>query len=118
VAEYPVKRVNFNYVRDLTLFIEDNWSGGDEEVSQLRYIGFKGEWTKLKDPPLVAVYEVSPLDIIDTGTCESGGSQKGAHYAGCEAWFWTLGTVVAIKRGLTLLIALLEKLFVWAYIET
>jgi PITH domain len=90
VAEYPIKRVNFNNVRNLTLFIEDNWSGGDEEVSRLWYLGFKGEWTELKDAPLVAVYEVYPLDIIDTGACEPSGSQKGACYAGCEAWFWTL----------------------------
>jgi PITH domain len=90
VAEYPIKRVNFNNVRNLTMFIEDNWSGGDEELSRLWYIGFKGEWTELKDAPLVTVYEVSPLDIVDTDTCESGGSQKGTCYVGSEAWFWAL----------------------------
>ena len=58
VTEYPVKRVNFNNVRNLTLYIEDNWSDGDEEVSRLWYVGFKGEWTELKDAPVVAVYEV------------------------------------------------------------
>jgi PITH domain len=58
VAEYPVKRVNFNNVRNLTFYIENNWSDGDEEVSRLWYIGFKGEWTELKDAPLIAVYEV------------------------------------------------------------
>jgi len=58
VTEYPVKRVNFNNVRNLTLYVENNWSDGNEEVSRLWYIGFKGEWTELKDVPLVAVYEV------------------------------------------------------------
>jgi PITH domain len=78
VTEYTVKRVNFNNVRNLTLYIEDNWSNGDEEVSRLWYIGFKGEWTELKDAPLVAVYEVPFLpassDYAYTGTCESSGS--------------------------------------------
>ena len=58
VVEYSVKRVNFNNVRNITLYVENNWSDGDEEVSRLWYLGFKGEWTELKDVPLVAVYEV------------------------------------------------------------
>jgi PITH domain len=65
VAKHPGKRVNLNNVCSFTLFIEDNWSGGDEEVSRLWYIGFKGEWTELKDAPLVAVYEVSPFHVIE-----------------------------------------------------
>jgi len=58
IVEYPVRRANFNNVRDITLYIESNWSAGDEEVSRLWYLGFKGDWTPLKDTPLVAVYEV------------------------------------------------------------
>lgn len=60
IIEYPVKRVNFNNVRNITLYIEDNWSDGEEETSTLWYIGFKGEWTELKDAPLITVYEVIP----------------------------------------------------------
>lgn len=59
VVEYTIKRVNFNNVRNLTLYVESNWSDGEEEVSRLWYIGFKGEWTELKDAPLLTVYEVS-----------------------------------------------------------
>jgi PITH domain len=58
VPEYPVKRVYFNNVRNITLYIEDNYGDGDEDVSRLWYLGFKGEWTDLKDTPVVAVYEV------------------------------------------------------------
>lgn len=58
VIEYPIKRVNFNNVRNVTLYIEDNWDASEEEVSRLWYIGFKGEWTELRDAPLVTVYEV------------------------------------------------------------
>jgi len=42
------------------LYIENNWSDGEEEVSRLWYIGFKGEWTELKDAPLLTVYEATP----------------------------------------------------------
>jgi hypothetical protein len=65
IAEYPVKRVNFNNVRNITLYIEDNWSGGAEETSRLWYIGFKGEWTELKDAPLITVYEVLSLHLFE-----------------------------------------------------
>jgi hypothetical protein len=47
------------------LYIEDNWSGGDEEVSRLWYIGFKGEWTELRDAPLITVYEVASKGYVD-----------------------------------------------------
>jgi hypothetical protein len=58
VPEYPIKRVHFNNVRNVTLYIESNYGDGDEDVSRLWYLGFKGEWTELKDKPVVAVYEV------------------------------------------------------------
>ncbi len=48
-------------MRNITLYIEDNWSDGEEETSTLWYIGFKGEWTELKDAPLITVYEVFSL---------------------------------------------------------
>jgi hypothetical protein len=81
IIEYPVKRVSFNNVRNLTLYVENNWSDGEEDVSRLWYVGFKGEWTELKDVPLVAVYEVQ-LPVVSgrgggglrLGACESGGS--------------------------------------------
>ena len=74
VIEYPIKRVNFNNVRNITLYIEDNWDASEEEVSRLWYIGFKGEWTELRDAPLVTVYEVHiqiPEDDANSGPCES-----------------------------------------------
>jgi hypothetical protein len=76
VLEYPVKRVNFNNVRNITLYIEDNWDTEDENVSRLWYLGFKGEWTELKDAPLVTVYEVPSHILADakSGPCKSSGS--------------------------------------------
>jgi len=64
IAEYPVKRANFNNVRNITLFIQDNWSEGDEEASKLWYLGFKGDWTELKDTPLVTIFEGHSLTIV------------------------------------------------------
>lgn len=77
--------MHFNNVRNITLYIEDNYG---DDVSRLWYLGFKGEWTELKDTPVVAVYEVyttglSPIfffchRLSDVGAGKSGGSSKGS----------------------------------------
>ena len=43
----------------MALFFADNWSGGEEEVSRLSYLGFKGEWTQLGRAPTNIVYEAA-----------------------------------------------------------
>jgi len=102
VTEYPVKRVSFNNVRNLTLFVSENWSGGDEETSKLWYIGFKGEWTELKDAPLITVYEV-PLPFLsnsinaDSGLRKSRGPQETTHRERSELWFGSLNRFRLIK---------------------
>jgi hypothetical protein len=73
VPEYPVKRVHFNNVRTITLYIENNYGDGDEDASRLWYLGFKGEWTDLKDTPVVAVYEVHH-HLLHFGFGEADGS--------------------------------------------
>lgn len=59
VQEVPVKRALFNTVRSLDLYFEDNWSQGEEDVTRLHYIGFKGEWMKLNREPVSFVYEAA-----------------------------------------------------------
>jgi len=59
VQEYPVKRALFNATRSLTLFFEDNWSGGDEDVTRVSYLGFKGEFMKLSREPVAFLYEAA-----------------------------------------------------------
>ncbi|KAK3672568.1 hypothetical protein LTR78_007619 [Recurvomyces mirabilis] len=59
VQEYPVKRALFNTVRSLDLFFEDNWSQGEEDVTRISYLGFKGEWMKLSREPVNFLYEAA-----------------------------------------------------------
>ncbi|KAG7285268.1 hypothetical protein NEMBOFW57_009889 [Staphylotrichum longicolle] len=47
VQELPVRRARFNAVRRLTLFFPDNFGDGDEDVTRISYVGFKGEWMQL-----------------------------------------------------------------------
>ncbi|KAI1210470.1 PITH domain-containing protein [Annulohypoxylon truncatum] len=60
VQELPVKRALFSKVRHLTLFFEDNFGDGEEDVTRISYIGFKGEWMQLGRAPAQILYEAAP----------------------------------------------------------
>lgn len=60
VQEVPVKRALFARVQRLALFFEDNFGDGDEDVTRLTYLGFKGEWTALGRAPSQILYEAAP----------------------------------------------------------
>jgi len=59
IQEIPVKRALFNTVRSLNLFFEDNWGQGEEDVTRISYIGFKGQWMKLSREPVNFLYEAA-----------------------------------------------------------
>ncbi|KAK4139834.1 PITH domain-containing protein [Dichotomopilus funicola] len=59
VQELPVRRARFNAVRRLTLFFPDNFGDGDEDVTRLSYLGFKGEWMQLGRAPANILYEAA-----------------------------------------------------------
>ncbi|KAI6882382.1 DUF1000-domain-containing protein [Hortaea werneckii] len=59
IQEIGVKRALFNTVRSLDLFFEDNWSRGEEDVTKVSYLGFKGEWMKLSREPVNFIYEAA-----------------------------------------------------------
>lgn len=59
VQEVPVKRALFNAVQSLDLYFEDNWSQGEEDVTRLSYMGFKGDWMKLNKEPVSFLYEAA-----------------------------------------------------------
>ncbi|KAK4993817.1 hypothetical protein LTR50_000030 [Elasticomyces elasticus] len=59
IQEHPVKRALFNTVRSLDLFFEDNWGAGEEDVTRISYLGFKGEWMKLNREPISIFYEAA-----------------------------------------------------------
>ncbi|KAI1820568.1 translation protein [Xylaria intraflava] len=63
VQEIPVKRVLFSKARHLTLFFVDNFGvfeGDDDTVTQLSYLGFKGDWMQLGRAPTNILYEAAP----------------------------------------------------------
>lgn len=59
MIEYPVKRALFNSTRSLALFVGENWGGGEEEVTRIGYLGFKGEWMRLNKEPVSFLYEAA-----------------------------------------------------------
>lgn len=59
IQEVPIKRALFNTVTSLDLFFEDNWGAGEEEVTRLSYLGFKGEWMRLNREPVSFLYEAA-----------------------------------------------------------
>ncbi|KAF2866295.1 PITH domain-containing protein [Massariosphaeria phaeospora] len=72
VQEIPVKRVHFNTTRSVALFFEDNWGDGDEEVTRISYLAFKGDFMRLNKEPVSVLYEAAanPADhraIVGTG---------------------------------------------------
>ncbi|KAH7181854.1 translation protein [Fusarium sp. MPI-SDFR-AT-0072] len=59
LQEIPVKRALFGKVQQLVLFFADNFGDGDEDVTRISYIGFKGEWTQLGRAPANIIYEAA-----------------------------------------------------------
>ncbi|KAK4111202.1 DUF1000-domain-containing protein [Canariomyces notabilis] len=70
VQELPVRRARFNAVRRLTLFFPDNFGEGEEDVTRISYVGFKGEWMQLGRAPANIMYEAAanPSDHKIKGT--------------------------------------------------
>ncbi|KAH9907970.1 DUF1000 domain protein [Xylariomycetidae sp. FL2044] len=81
IQELPVRRALFGKVQRLGLFFEDNFSGGDDDVTRLSYLGFRGEWMQLGRAPVNILYEAAanPNDhkIKGTGVNQVGGSIGG-----------------------------------------
>ncbi|KAJ1971599.1 hypothetical protein H4R35_005170 [Dimargaris xerosporica] len=56
-VEYGTRITKFNNVRNLTLYFPSNFGA---DVTRIQYIGFTGEWTELREAPLVTLYELKP----------------------------------------------------------
>ena len=59
VAEIALNRALWSTTTSINLFFEDNHSGGDEDVTRVNYIGFKGEYTALNREPVTFLYEAA-----------------------------------------------------------
>lgn len=60
MQEIPVRRALFAKVHRLVLFFADNFGDGDEDVTRVSYVGFRGEWTRLGKAPANILYEAAP----------------------------------------------------------
>ena len=60
-------------MQSLTLFFVDNFGDGEEDVTRLSYLGFKGEWMQSGRAPENIIYEAAanPSDHKIKGTATS-----------------------------------------------
>ncbi|KAJ6004133.1 hypothetical protein N7499_000201 [Penicillium canescens] len=76
VFELPLNRAHWNATTSVTLFFEDNWSDGEEDVTKVGYVGFKGQFLKLTREPINFLYEAAanPQDHVSIpGVNDVGG---------------------------------------------
>jgi hypothetical protein len=59
VAEIPLNRAQWNMTTSINLFFEDNHSDGDEDVTTISYLGFKGDFMALNREPVNVLYEAA-----------------------------------------------------------
>lgn len=66
VFELPLSRALWNTTTSITIFIEENWSNGEEDVTRLGYVGFKGSHMALNREPISVLYEAAanPSDHV------------------------------------------------------
>lgn len=59
VADIPLNRALWNGTTSIDLFFEDNHSGGDEDVTRISYLAFKGDFMALNREPVHVLYEAA-----------------------------------------------------------
>ncbi|BDD55066.1 hypothetical protein MPDQ_006871 [Monascus purpureus] len=59
VFEIPLTRALWNTTTSVTIFFVDNWSLGDEDVTRVGYLGFKGQFMALNREPISFLYEAA-----------------------------------------------------------
>jgi hypothetical protein len=66
VAEIPLNRALWNTTTSVNLFFEDNHSNGEDDVTRIGYLGFKGEYMALNREPVTFLYEAAanPSDHV------------------------------------------------------
>jgi hypothetical protein len=59
VAEIPLNRAQWNMTTSIHLFFENNHSDGEEDVTTMSYLGFKGDFMALNREPVNVLYEAA-----------------------------------------------------------
>ena len=75
-----MQRAKWSMTTSISMFFEDNHSGGEEEETVVSYVGFKGDFMRLNREPVEFLYEkaANPGDhkpIVGIGVGQ--GSQLG-----------------------------------------
>ncbi|KAI0025650.1 DUF1000 domain protein [Xylariomycetidae sp. FL0641] len=81
VQEIPVRRALFASCRRVTLFFVDNFGDGEEDVTRVSYLGFRGEWMQLGRAPKNILYESAP-NPSDHAIKGTGVNQMGSGIGG------------------------------------
>lgn len=55
----PLNRAKWNNATSIDIFFENNHGNGEEDVTRVQYLGFKGEWTPLNREAIVVSYEAA-----------------------------------------------------------
>ena len=79
IQEIPVKRTAFGNTYNLSLFVEENYG---DDVTEVFWLGFKGEFTELNREPFEVLYEkaANPKDHeMVAGIGEQGALPGGRH---------------------------------------
>jgi hypothetical protein len=59
VADIPLNRALWNGTTSINLFFEDNHSAGEEDVTRIGYLGFKGDFMALNREAVSVLYEAA-----------------------------------------------------------
>jgi hypothetical protein len=59
VVEMPLNRAKWNNTTSIDIFFEANPGSGEEDVTRVQYLGFRGEWTPLNREAIVVSYEAA-----------------------------------------------------------
>ncbi|SCU83036.1 LADA_0C09318g1_1 [Lachancea dasiensis] len=80
-VEHFLPRQHFQNAESLTVLIEDNWSGDEDDLTRCFYLELRGENSGQKRTndgvPLLAVYEAAPNPLDHQRVDEVGGSTLG-----------------------------------------
>ena len=81
VMEIALSRALWNGTTSITVFVEDNHGDGDEDVTSLGYLGFKGDFTRLNREPVNVLYEAA-ANPSDHKMIQGIGSELGSRLGG------------------------------------
>jgi hypothetical protein len=76
--DVPLQRAKWTATTSVTLFVEDNFGDGEEEVTRIGYVGLSGAWVKgVREGAVGVVYEAMGSKKTVGGVIEEIGRMAG-----------------------------------------